>query len=103
MLISTDTGAAEIVSASEDTRFYDDVGCLASDWAEKRNEGTPYVRVSKGEWKDARQAVYAKHAESRTAMGSGLVAFDNDEEARLVGPDSTILTWEEVVSQRVKP
>ena len=33
MLISTDSGGGEIVSATEDTRFYDDVGCLAADWA----------------------------------------------------------------------
>lgn len=103
MLISTDRGAGQIVSGAEDTRFYDDVGCLAADWAEQRNQATPYVRVYKGVWKDARKAVYANHTESRTAMGSGLVAFDTAEEARLLSPDSGILTWDEVVSRRVKP
>jgi len=103
MLISTDAGPGEIVSPAEDTRFYDDVACLAADWAEQPNEGTPYVRVSKGAWKDARQAVYANHAESRTAMGSGLVAFDNEKEAHLVSPDSRVLTWDDVVKSRVTP
>ena len=103
MLISTDRGAGQIVSAEEDTRFYDDIGCLAADWAEQRNQATPYVRVYKGDWKDARKAVYANHIESRTAMGSGLVAFDTEEEAHLVSPDSGMLTWDEVVSRRVKP
>src|SRR5690242_10075131 len=33
MLVSTEAGAGEIVSDHDDTRFYDDVGCLAADWA----------------------------------------------------------------------
>jgi len=103
MLISTDSGAGEIVSPAEDTRFYDDVGCLAADWAERRNQGTAYVQVSRGEWKDARTAVYAIQAGEKTAMGSGLVAFDTEEEAHLVSPRSRILTWDDVVSSRVKP
>ena len=102
MLISTDRGAGQVVSTEEDTRFYDDVGCLAADWVEQRNQATPYVRVYNSEWKDARKAVYANHTESRTAMGSGLVAFDTEEEARLVSPGSRILTWDDVVSDRGK-
>ena len=33
MLISSDRGGGEIMSSAEDTRFYDDIGCLAADWS----------------------------------------------------------------------
>jgi len=92
-----------IVSLAEDTRLYDDVGCLAADWAERPNQATAYVQVSRGEWKDARTAVYAIQAGEKTAMGSGLVAFDTEQEAHLVSPRSRILKWDDVVSSRVKP
>jgi len=103
MLISSDRGAGQIVSAAEDTRFYDDIGCLAADWVEHRNQATPYVRMNKGTWTDARKVVYADHDESQTAMGSGLVAFETVDEANLVSPGSRILTWDEMVTNRVKP
>jgi len=103
MLISTDRGGGQIVSAAQDTRFYDDIGCLAADWAEHRIQATPYVRVNKGTWKDARKAVYTDHDQSQTAMGSGLVAFESEDEAHLVSPGSRILTRDEMVTSRVKP
>ena len=33
MLISTDKGGGEIVAGNQETRFYDDIACLAADWS----------------------------------------------------------------------
>ena len=74
MLISTDSGGGEIVSATEDTRFYDDIGCLAADWEAHHGDARAYVRVAGG-WRDAQAASFAQPADARTAMGSGVVAF----------------------------
>ena len=75
MLISTEVGSAQIVSADADTRFYDDVGCLAADWASHARADRAFVRVSTGAWIDAADAVYARPSAARTAMGSGFVAY----------------------------
>jgi len=48
MLLSTEIGAAEIVFARDDTRFYDDVGCLAADWNSRGRDATVFVRVASG-------------------------------------------------------
>src|SRR3989304_519965 len=45
MLISTESGGGEIVSATEDTRFYDDIGCLAADWAAHHGEAPGAGRI----------------------------------------------------------
>ena len=38
MLISSERGTGEIVSPTDDTRFYDDVACLAADWVQAGEE-----------------------------------------------------------------
>ena len=70
MLISTDSGGGEIVSATEDTRFYDDIGCLAADWEAHHDDARAYVRVAGG-WRDVQATSFAQPADARTAMGSG--------------------------------
>src|SRR6478672_11452796 len=67
MLISTEAGTAQIVSADADTRFYDDVGCLAADWAGHGSGDRAFVRVAGGDWIDAAAAVYARPGAARTA------------------------------------
>jgi len=81
MLISNEAGSAQIVSAGTDTRFYDDVGCLAADWATHAPGDHAFVRVATGAWIDAADAVYARPAAARTAMGSGLVAYRSAADA----------------------
>ena len=97
MIVSTETGAAQIVSAAEETRFYDDVGCLAADWPSHARESTPYVHVE-GAWIDARRAFFAQPATARTAMGSGFVAFATAAEARAADRGLRSLGWDEVVT-----
>jgi hypothetical protein len=97
MLISTERGAAQIVPSDGDTRFYDDVGCLASDWRDHAQLGQAFVRVEGGAWVDAAAAVYSRPGGVRTAMGSGLVAFASAAEARAASASATVMSFDEVV------
>ena len=103
MLVSTDAGAAEIVSARDETRFYDDVGCMIADWSSRvkadpafASASTPFVRASDGGWTDARSAWFASPAGARTAMGSGLVAYGTAEQARAAAAPG-VRPWSEVL------
>src|SRR5262245_29119636 len=82
MVISSDEGAGQIVSSDEDTRFYDDIGCLASDSAIRHGSGAAFVHARSGAWIDAGTASYARPAGARTPMGSGLAAFATEAAAR---------------------
>ena len=97
MLVSTEIGAGQIVSARDETRFYDDLGCLAADWTARSAEATPFVRVSSGTWLDARTAAYAQPSSARTAMGSGFAAFATAAEARAADRAGRALQWDDVV------
>ena len=98
MLISTEAGAGEIVTAHEDTRFYDDVGCLAADWKAHAREATAFVRVESGGWVDARQAWFAHPERARTAMASGLLAYATADAAKQADRGGRALGWDEVVA-----
>jgi hypothetical protein len=96
MLISTDSGGGEIVSATDDTRFYDDIGCLAADWEAHHGEARAYVRVA-GEWRDVEATSFAQPADARTAMGSGVVAFAAPRDASAVDRAGRALGFSEIV------
>jgi hypothetical protein len=96
MLISTENGGGEIVSATEDTRFYDDIGCLAADWAAHHGEARAFVRIAGGTWSDAQAASFAQPADIRTAMGSGIAAFATAAEARAADRAGRALTFDAV-------
>lgn len=100
MLISTEQGTGQIVSAKDDTRFFDDLGCLIAEFSSRVQKdsaysGTPFVKLSNG-WADARSAWFAHPADAHTAMGSGLVAFATADEARRADADGRALSWDEV-------
>lgn len=97
MLISTEQGSGEIVSASEDTRFYDDIGCLAADWASHKSDARAYVRTTEGAWSEAQAASYAQPAAARTAMGSGITAFSTAADARRADRAGRALTLDDVL------
>jgi hypothetical protein len=96
MLISTESGGGEIVSATEETRFYDDIGCLAADWAGHHGEARAFVRIAGGTWSDAQAAAFAQPADAKTAMGSGIAAFPTPAEARAADGSGRALTFDEV-------
>jgi nitrous oxide reductase accessory protein NosL len=97
MLISSEDGSAELLTAASETRFYDDVGCLAADWSKRRGKDVAFVHLSGGRWIDARQASYARPGDVRTAMGSGFVAFAMVDEARAADRDGRVFSFDEVV------
>ena len=99
MLISTEIGAGQIVSAHEETRFYDDIACLAADWNAHRNDATPFVRLGDGTWATAPDASYAQPPAARTAMGSGYAAYATIEEARTADRNGRVLSWDEMVAK----
>jgi hypothetical protein len=96
MLISTETGSGQIVSAAAETRFYDDTGCLAADWAAHRGQATAFVRTGQA-WSEAGAASFAQPPAARTAMGSGFVAFARAEDATAADRAGRALGWNEVV------
>jgi hypothetical protein len=100
MLISSEGGSGEVVTPGDDTRFYDDIACLAADWvahARAARGARPFVRVSGDAWADATAAVYARPASARTAMGSGLAAFASAGDARAADAGGRGMTFDEVV------
>ena len=99
MLISTEQGGGQIVSADAETRFYDDVACLAADWSTHRDHATAYVRLGSGAWSEAKDASFARPAGTQTPMGSGLVAFATIAEARATDAGGSVLGWTEIVAR----
>lgn len=106
MLISNERGAGQIVSTSDETRFYDDIGCLATDWAGRSAQASrsevsrsggarAFVRVD-GEWLDAQTLSFARPAGAHTAMGSGVVAFRTPEAAARADREGRALTFNDI-------
>jgi len=110
MLISSERGSGEVLLPDGDTRFYDDIACLAADWtvrlrsdqALRRHASRPasaqaFVRLANGKWSDVHDASYAEPADVRTAMGSGLAAFATIAEAQAADREGRALTFDDVV------
>lgn len=105
MLISSTATGGQIVSANEDPRFYDDIGCLAADVAADsaghRAATRIYVRLSgRDEWIEAETAHYAQLNEAQTPMGSGVLAFRTADEAQGADRAGRALTWTDVIGVR---
>jgi copper chaperone NosL len=97
MLISTAAGGGEIVARGEDTRFYDDIGCLAAEWPAKRDRAHAYVRVAGGRWSEAQAAFYAQSDSVQTAMASGFAAFETNADARVADRAGRALSFDDVI------
>lgn len=103
MIISSDSDAGQAVSASEDTRFYDDVGCLARDRAAHGSGARLFVHEARGAaWIPVENAWFARSARLRTPMGHGLWAYSTEEAARAAADDGRVLRWTDVVSQEAR-
>jgi copper chaperone NosL len=78
MAVSDPRFAAQLVAPSEEPRFFDDVGCLASYLRAKRElpkGARAYVADHRHQaWIDAATAVYARVETLETPMGSHIVA-----------------------------
>ena len=91
MAVSDARFAAQLVSPSEEPRFFDDVGCLATFL---KSGGAPvkgqiaYVADHRTKaWVRASEAVYARKPGLQSPMGSGFVAHA-DEASRAADADA---------------
>jgi hypothetical protein len=98
MLISGDATGGQIVSASGEPRFYDDIGCLAADAGRLGPNARAYVRTVTGSWTAAENAGYARTGKTATPMGSGIVAFETVDAARASVSVAQALAWPDVVT-----
>jgi len=84
MAVSQRPFAAQAVSRSGGTDFFDDIGCLVA-WAAKHaHPGTTALFVvdyETGDWLDATKAYYVSSVILDTPMSSGLAAFGTRERA----------------------
>jgi nitrous oxide reductase accessory protein NosL len=85
------------VSATEETRFYDDVACLAADWTAHGRGARAFVRIADDGWSDAETASYAQAEAASTAMGSGMTAFSDAAAAKAADRDGRALTFSDVI------
>ena len=83
MLISEERFAAALITATGETKTFDDIGCLLRDLT-KRDQSAVHVWVhdySSGRWLEAPRAVFVRSREVPTPMGGGLFAFSTQEAA----------------------
>jgi copper chaperone NosL len=78
MVIVSQATAAQIVSAGEEPRFFDEIGCLraylAAASATLTDRTVIYVADHRtGEWVEARRAVFTRTS-AATPMSSGVIA-----------------------------
>jgi hypothetical protein len=98
MLISSDANAVQSLTPGRPTKFFDDVGCLATDADAMTEEARRYVRLASGEWVAAETAWFARPAAANTPMGYGILAFPTEAEARSADRNSQPLRWPAAVA-----
>ncbi len=97
MLVSREPDSAQWVAAGEETRFYDDVGCLATDGWAPSGRNARFVHAD-GRWIPADRAFYAHPPDASTPMGYGFVAFADRGQAALRDHEGRALAWAELVA-----
>jgi hypothetical protein len=90
MLISTERHAAQIVSRSEETQFFDDLGCMVTSAGRIAGNAKAFVHTEDAGWVDAELAVYGAAPGVRTPMGYDVAAFARPPAAL---PASAVRTW----------
>jgi hypothetical protein len=92
MLISSARNAAQVVLPGEDPRFYDDLGCMASDDALEIAGAQAFVQIGEPPgWTRADEAFYAQPVGLQTPMGYGFQGFARVESARQAAPGQEVL------------
>lgn len=99
MMISSEPDSAQWVIRGEETRFYDDIGCLAADERPRVEGGARFVHVDGSGWARAETASYARPAGLSTPMGYGFAAFSKPADAAARDRDGRARTWEELVRE----
>lgn len=98
MLVSSEADSAQWVASGEETRFYDDIGCLATDdWAPSGRSGR-FVRAG-GRSVPVERAFFARPRGASSPMGYGVVAFADRAQAASRDRGGRAYTWTELVSE----
>jgi hypothetical protein len=97
MLISSDVHSAQSQAHGRSTRFFDDIGCLATDSDARADDANRYVRLVSGAWSTTESAWFARSASAKTPMDYGIVAFATEEEARAADRDGQAYQWPAIV------
>jgi hypothetical protein len=98
MLISSEANAAQSREPGQATRFFDDLGCLAADTAERAEGTARYVRLASGGWATTEEAHFAKPDQAKTPMDYGILAFTTTDEARSADREKRARTWPEIIT-----
>ena len=98
MVISREAQSAQWVVPGEETRFYDDIGCLATDSSQEATGGARFVQADGG-WRAAEAVFYARPPGESTPMGYGVVAFQSREQAAARDQRGTARTWGDLVAE----
>jgi hypothetical protein len=98
MLISSVANAGEVLVPGEETRFYDDIGCLARDPVAMKAGATRFVQLAGGAgWATTGDAWFASSVSAGTPMGYGLVALATESAARAADREGRARGWDEIV------
>jgi copper chaperone NosL len=97
MVVSREAQSAEWVVPGEETRFYDDIGCLATD-SRQAMGGARFVHADGG-WAAAETVFFARPPGESTPMGYGIVAFQSREQAAARDPRGKARTWKDLVAE----
>ena len=98
MLISSDDHSAQSQAHGRSTRFFDDIGCLASDPDADAADANRYVRLVSGAWATTGSAWFARSATTKTPMDYGILAFATEDEARAANRDGQAHDWPAIVT-----
>ena len=92
-------GAAQAVSKDGAVRYYDDLGCMATDPEALRGRAQLYVQMagSRG-WARVEDVTFAAPPNKETAHGYGYLPYP-EEEARRIAPDKWARGWSDLVAE----
>ena len=97
MVVSREAQSAEWVVPGEETRFYDDIGCLATD-SRQATGGARFVHAD-GRWAAVETVFFARPPGESTPMGYGVLAFRSREQAAARDQRGKARTWKDLVSE----
>ena len=100
MLISDLANAGQVLVPGEETRFYDDIGCLAKGPAAAKPGARLFVRLANGTgWGEVDRLWFAITPAVRTPMGYGITAFLTEPEARRADINGSARDWKTIVAR----
>ena len=98
-ILYTLVGAAQAVYQDGTVRYYDDIGCMATDPEALKGQAQLYVQIATAAgWARVEDVTFAKPGTVQTARGYGYLAYPEDE-ARRIAPDHWARGWSDLVKE----